>query len=230
MASNLTWLAPAPGRVGDILPTFVTPTDARNYINETDANYKALNSDVVPSIVDQGFKDSWATQFASWGIFKQQNEDVGWLNTKAVMDQTDRWAANLLLWRKGFTDRGGKPSSPAPIAPGQGVETQPTELAPWIKTLGILAIVGGFVYLGVKIVGVIPKHREESAEPIMPNPGRYRINYAYSGQVSHTFPSFRAARQELERSSGEQYSSKYQIEVYESEEGDWFSTGAKGRL
>lgn len=107
---------------GDLLPTFVTPSDARAYIDETDANYTRVNATIAgSSSAPPEFKISWGIQFASWkGFAGTSRAGVGWLDTKAVMDQTDRYAAELANWRAAFLQAGGHDLAPSPIGAGQG--------------------------------------------------------------------------------------------------------------
>jgi hypothetical protein len=134
---------------GDILPTFVTPADAKRYIRETDAQWDRTDSDIQASAaVDMAFKGSWATDLEGWRRFRDDAvNSVGWLNTKATMEQTDRWAAKLTAWRKALTDAGGKLVGPGPLAPGQGLGQGGTASAGWIQLALLIAALFGFGYL-----------------------------------------------------------------------------------
>jgi hypothetical protein len=134
---------------GDILPTFVTPADAKRYIRETDAQWDRTDSDIQASAaVDTAFKGSWATDLEGWRRFRDDAvNSVGWLNTKATMEQTDRWAAKLTAWRKALTDAGGKLVGPGPLAPGQGLGQGGTASAGWIQLALLIAALFGFGYL-----------------------------------------------------------------------------------
>jgi len=134
---------------GDILPTFVTPADAKRYIRETDAQWDRTDSDIQASAaVDTAFKASWATDLEGWRRFRDDAvNSVGWLNTKATMEQTDRWAAKLTAWRKALTDAGGKLVGPGPLAPGQGLGQGGTASAGWIQLALLIAALFGFGYL-----------------------------------------------------------------------------------
>jgi hypothetical protein len=134
---------------GDILPTFVTPADAKRYIRETDAQWDRTDSDIQASAaVDTAFKGSWATDLEGWRRFRDDAvNSVGWLNTKATMEQTDRWAAKLTAWRKSLTDAGGKLVGPGPLAPGQGLGQGGTASAGWIQLALLVAALFGFGYL-----------------------------------------------------------------------------------
>jgi hypothetical protein len=134
---------------GDILPTFVTPADAKRYIRETDAQWDRTDADIVASTqVDPAFKSSWATDLEGWRRFRDDAvTSVGWLNTKATMEQTDRWAAKLTAWRKALTDAGGKLVGPGPLAPGQGLGQGGTASAGWIQLALLVAALFGFGYL-----------------------------------------------------------------------------------
>ncbi len=108
---------------GDLLPTFVTPDDAKAYISETDSGYNRLNATILASTVSPAFKEGWIVQLASWKTFATgARESVGWLNTKAVMEQTDRFARDLADWNTSFTKAGGVPVGPSPGQPGQGTD------------------------------------------------------------------------------------------------------------
>jgi hypothetical protein len=134
---------------GDILPTFVTPADAKRYIRETDAQWDRTDSDIQASAaIDTAFKASWATDLEGWRRFRDDAvNSVGWLNTKAAMEQTDRWAAKLTAWRKALTDAGGKLVGPGPLAPGQGLGQGGTASAGWIQLALLVAALFGFGYL-----------------------------------------------------------------------------------
>lgn len=134
---------------GDILPTLVGPDSARNYIDQTDADYQRLNLAVTTSsTVSTAFQAQWALQFAGWKTFSVgARASVGFLDTKSVMDQTDRWAAQLVDFSKAFVAAGGALTGPAPIAPGQGTGSS----AP-ISDLTKLALAIGAV-AGVVVFG-----------------------------------------------------------------------------
>jgi hypothetical protein len=134
---------------GDILPTFVTPDDARRYIRETDAQWERTDSDLRASTqVDAAFRASWATDLEGWRRFRDDAiNSVGWLNTKATMEQTDRWASKLTGWRKALTDAGGKLTGPGPVPPGQGLGQGGTASAGWIQLALLVAALFGLGYL-----------------------------------------------------------------------------------
>jgi hypothetical protein len=135
-------IPPDPG-AGDIWPTFVTPDDARRYIDEVDSGYSRLDTAVQASTVSGDFKGSWAIQLGTWKAFAlSAKPSVGWLNTTAVMQQTDRFNGELKNWYAGFQAVGGKPSGPPPIPPGQGI---PDPGAPSVGNLTTLALVVGGV-------------------------------------------------------------------------------------
>lgn len=133
---------------GQILPTFVTPDDAKRYMGEVDAGYMQLDAAVQSlATAPADFKTSWGLQFAAWKTFYAgATATVGWLNTKAVMDQTDRF--NILLgdWRKSFGAIGGTPPGPGPLTSGQGVpgpaSVDFTKAAIAIGTVGALFLFG----------------------------------------------------------------------------------------
>jgi hypothetical protein len=165
-------IAPVGQALGDWLPTFVTPDDARNYIGEIDAGYKRLDSNVrVDEHVAQDFKIEWGSQLASWTQFAETaRPNVGWLNTKATMEQTDRWAKQLGDWSTAFEQAGGKIVGPPPLGPGQGIPGQGgpslTQLTGLVVAAGVLAAI---VVLGPKL----PSFRD--VEPQARAPVRRRI-------------------------------------------------------
>jgi hypothetical protein len=133
---------------GDLLPTFVTPDDARRYIRETDSEWERINADVQASSIEASLKQSWATDLEGWRRFRDDAiNSVGWLNTKATMEQTDRWASKLVAWRKTIADAGGKVTGPGPITPGQGLGDGGTASAGWIQMALIIAGLFGIGYL-----------------------------------------------------------------------------------
>ncbi len=138
---------------GDILPTFVTPEDARHYIDETDSGYARLDSAILASTVADDFKVSWGIQLATWKAFAlSAKPSVGWLNTTAVMQQTDRFNEQLKNWFAGFQAVGGKPPGPPPITPGQGVpDPHPTTIGDVTTLALVLGGVAALVIFGPKI-------------------------------------------------------------------------------
>jgi hypothetical protein len=107
---------------GDLFPTFVTPDDAKRYMGEIDAGYTNLDAAIQTSTTAPvDFKMGWALQMGSWKAFyASATASVGWLNTKAVFEQADRFAQQLIDWRKSFAAVGGTPPGPNPLPPGQG--------------------------------------------------------------------------------------------------------------
>lgn len=109
-------------QAGDILPTFVTPDDARRYIDEIDVAYARLDGSIQPSSVPADFKSAWTVQFSAWRAFAVgAKATVGWLNTTAVMQQADRFLEQLKGWQTSFVQAGGSSPGPMPVPPGQGV-------------------------------------------------------------------------------------------------------------
>jgi len=141
-------LAADSSATGDILPTFVTPDDAKRYVRETDAQWDRTDTDVQASQADAAFKASWATDLEGWRRFRDDAiRSVGWLNTKATMEQTDRWAQKLTDWRKSLSDAGGKLTGPGPIAPGQGLGEGGKASAGWVQMALLVAALFGVGYL-----------------------------------------------------------------------------------
>ncbi len=133
---------------GDILPTFVTPDDARRYVRETDSEWERIDVDVQTSAIDAALKRSWVTDLEAWRRFRDDAINrVGWLNTKATMEQTDRWASKLVAWRKAIADAGGKITGPGPVTPGQGLGDGGTASAGWIQLALVIAALFGAGYL-----------------------------------------------------------------------------------
>ena len=127
---------------GSLLPTFVTPEDAKAYLNQVKAGYDQLDIAIVASNVPLDFKASWGVQIGSWNTFYTTSTlAVGWLNTTAVMDQADRYQAQLIDWRASFAAAGGTPPGPVPIAPGQGVPStvQTADFTKLALAVGVVA-------------------------------------------------------------------------------------------
>jgi len=134
---------------GDILPTFVTPTDAQNYIRETDASWIRLAADVANSQVSDQVKESWNQDLAGWTQFRDKNlTDVGWLNTKAVMDQTDRWLLKAGQWKDTLSKAGVTVIGPSPLQPDQGDPNKKSPLTPYLIGGGIAAT----LLIGVSLI------------------------------------------------------------------------------
>jgi hypothetical protein len=144
-------------QAGDIIPTFVTPDDARRYIDEVDAGYARLDSAVLASSVAADFKTSWGIQLATWKAFAlSAKPSVGWLNTTAVMQQTDRFNEQLRNWFTGFQAVGGTTPGPAPIPPGQGVpDPHPTSVADITQLALVIGGVAALVIFGPKLARVL---------------------------------------------------------------------------
>lgn len=144
-------------QAGDIIPTFVTPEDARRYIDEVDAAYARLDTAVLASTVSPDFKTSWGIQLASWKAFAlSAKPTVGWLNTTAVMEQTDRFNEQLKNWYSGFQSVGGKTPGPPPIPPGQGIpDPNPTTVNDFTKLAIALGVVGTIFIFGPKLSRLI---------------------------------------------------------------------------
>lgn len=130
---------------GDLFPTIVSPDDARRYIDETDTAYDRLNTSILASTVaPPEFKASWTLQYGGWKTFAAgAKASVGILNTKAVMDQTDRWATQIADWHGAFKKIGGTPAGPSPMAPGQGTSSPKPlgELTGLIVAAGVVAAI-----------------------------------------------------------------------------------------
>ncbi len=140
-------------QAGDFWPTFVTPDDARRYIDEVDAGYSRLNTAVLNSTVAQDFKTSWGIQHAAWKTFAlPAKETVGWLNTTAVMQQTDRFNDQLKYWYSAFKEVGGTPPGPFPTPPGQGIpDPNPTKLGDVTTLALVIGGVAALVIFGPKL-------------------------------------------------------------------------------
>lgn len=137
------------GSTNDILPTFVSPDDAKRYIHETDTQWARTDADLQASPqADEVFRTSWAADLDGWRRFRDDAiQNVGWLNTKATMEQTDRWGARLIGWRKALSDRGGKLTGPGPLEPGQGAGGGGSASAGWIQLALLVAALFGVGYL-----------------------------------------------------------------------------------
>jgi hypothetical protein len=108
---------------GDILPTVVTPDDAKRYLIEVDGGYSQLDAAIQAfAAAPSDYKIAWTIQIGSWkAFFASAMASVGWLNTTAVMQQTDRFNTQLAEWRKSFQAIGGSPPGPGPTPSGQGI-------------------------------------------------------------------------------------------------------------
>lgn len=138
---------------GDILPTFVTPDDARKYIDEVDSGYNRLDSGIstAPNLT-QDFKTSWGIQLTTWKAFAIASKaSVGWLNTKAIMEQTDRFNDQLKNWFTEFTKLGGSGVGPMPTTPGQGIPgtTQVSDVTKLVIAGSVLAAI---VFIAPKLL------------------------------------------------------------------------------
>lgn len=140
---------------GDILPTVVLPADARRYIDQVDADYTRFDLAVTTSTsVLPEFKAQWATQLAGWKVFSvAARASVGFLDTSAVMGQTDRWAAQLVDFSKAFAQAGGVLVGPPPSAPGQGVPGN----APTVGDFTKLALAAGAAALAFFVLPKLVK-------------------------------------------------------------------------
>jgi len=152
--------------VGDWLPTVVTPADARRYIDETDGGYRHLDASVGPDPnVGDSFKTQWAGQLAAWREFATTGraDQAGWsdwLNTKAVMEQTDRWSQQLTDWATAFEQAGGKIVGAKPVPPGQGLPggVSVGQFTGLVVAAGVLAAI---IVIGPKL----PSFRGKEAAP-----------------------------------------------------------------
>jgi hypothetical protein len=162
--------------LGDWLPTVVTPADARRYIDEVDGGYRHLDASVGPDPnVGDSFKSQWASQFAAWQQFATTGraDQAGWsdwLNTKAVMEQTDRWSQQLTDWSTAFEQAGGKIVGAKPIPPGQGLPGGASvgQFTGLVVAAGVLAAI---IVIGPKL----PSLRRADSQAEARHPSRRRI-------------------------------------------------------
>jgi hypothetical protein len=147
---------PDRNQAGDILPTFVTPDDARRYIDEVDAGYRRLDTAIQGSnAVDTTWKTSWGIQLGTWTAFAlPAKTSVGWLNTTAVMDQTDRFNDQLKNWYANFQTMGGTPSGPPPTGPGQGVPGTTNTTADLTKLVTAVGITAAVILVAPKLLAM----------------------------------------------------------------------------
>lgn len=140
---------------GDILPTIVWPDDARKYIAQVDVDYERMNQAVASSQVAPEFRAQWLVQYGAWKAYAPAaSQSVGFFGVAAVMDQTDRWAAQLVAFGKSFATAGGKLVGPAPQAPGQGIQ-EPLSLPSVGQSTGLivaLTALVGMVFLAPKLL------------------------------------------------------------------------------
>lgn len=141
---------PRAREAGDLFPTFVTPEDAKRYMNEIDTGYSQLDAAIQSfAATPLDFKAAWVLQLGSWkAFFASAMPSVGWLNTKAVMDQTDRFASQLAEWRKSFATVGGNPPGPPPTPPGQGVPGSGNPTTDIVKVVAAVGAVAALVIFG----------------------------------------------------------------------------------
>jgi hypothetical protein len=139
---------------GDIFPTFVTPDDARRYIDEVDAGYRRLDTAIQGSnATDATWKTSWSIQLGTWTAFAlPAKSSVGWLNTTAVMQQTDRFNDQLKNWYANFQSLGGAPSGPPPVGPGQGVPGTTNTTADLTKLVTAVGITAAVILVAPKLL------------------------------------------------------------------------------
>jgi hypothetical protein len=147
---------PDRNQAGDILPTFVTPDDARRYIDEVDAGYRRLDTAIQGSnAVDTTWKTSWGIQLGTWTAFAlPAKTSVGWLNTTAVMDQTDRFNDQLKNWYANFQTMGGTPPGPPPTGPGQGVPGTTNTTADLTKLVTAVGITAAVILVAPKLLAM----------------------------------------------------------------------------
>ena len=94
------------------------------------------------------FKASWGLQYATWKTFATgARATVGFLNTKAVMDQNDRYTSQLQDWGKSFALVGGQAPGPTPPAAGQGV--------PDSSAASFLSGSTGLILAGALLAGIV---------------------------------------------------------------------------
>lgn len=137
-----------------VLPTFVTPDDARRYIDEVDSGYRRLDTAIAASVAAPAdFKVSWGIQMTTWTAFSiPAKATVGWLNTTAVMDQTDRFNEQLKNWFAGFQAVGGSPPGPPPTTPGQGVPGTTNTTADMTKLVTAVGITAAMILVVPKML------------------------------------------------------------------------------
>ncbi len=135
-------------------PTFVTPDDARRYIDEVDAGYRRLDTAIASSVAAPAdFKISWGIQIATWTAFALPAKvSVGWLNTTAVMDQTDRFNEQLKSWFGSFQAVGGTPPGPPPTTPGQGIPGTGNTTADMTKLVTAVGVAAAMILVVPKVL------------------------------------------------------------------------------
>ena len=135
---------------GDLFPTFVTPEDAKRYMGEVDTGYSQLDAAIQSfPTAPSDFKVAWALQIGGWkAFFSGAMASVGWLNTTAVMQQTDRFNSQLAEWRKSFAAIGGRPPGPGPLTPGQGVPGSGNPTSDVVKVVAAVGAVAAIVIFG----------------------------------------------------------------------------------
>jgi hypothetical protein len=140
---------------GDILPTIVTPSDAKAAIDQTESGYDQLNLSVLASNAPPEFKGSWAIQYANAKTFATgARASVGFLNTTAVMQQNDKYQQQLVDWGKSFAAIGGAVPAGATLPPGQAAPgTGENSLANIFGSATGLVVATGVVLAGIYLAG-----------------------------------------------------------------------------
>lgn len=136
------------GDAGDLLPTWITPSDALRYIDEVESGYTVLGLAIQQSAVSPEWKTLWDKHLEGWQKFRDDARSTmaqWWaMNAKAITEQTDRWGKQLQSWREDFKAQGGVILPPPTTDPGQGVPD--ATLESWAK---VAAILGGVAALFV---------------------------------------------------------------------------------
>jgi hypothetical protein len=128
----------------DLFPTIVTPADALHQLDAVEAGFARLDNSIQKSTVAENFKAAWLLELAAWRAYQSgARASLGWLNTKAVMEQTDKWADDLRNWDKNFQAQGGTNIGPPPMPPGQGNGggAQLSDLTTLVVAIGLVAAI-----------------------------------------------------------------------------------------
>ena len=152
-----------------ILPQVVWMSDAKAYVRQTDADYRAFDLDVNASTTaSASFKSGWQGQLAAWSKFRDDALGSVFFGAASIMDTTDRFVCALKKYRDAFVAQGGKPASPDPAPPGNlppSPKSPGVGIGDMLTTLGIIAVVGAAVVVGGIAISKIPHRLPASKGP-----------------------------------------------------------------
>jgi hypothetical protein len=138
-------------------PWFTSTGDVRALVSQLNTATDVLNNDITKGWYPTSAKSQTENDFVNgWIIWRDQT--YAWIKTFygyvtwLAWNQFDIAAAKLqelIGWREGFEKIAGRAATgPAPTLP---VGAKPIDLEGIVKTVAIVAAVGGVVYLGAKL-------------------------------------------------------------------------------